>query len=189
VGFVGGQGGRQHRRRQTGLQMLLVLPLHHVHGALAVVVLMFRVGAQRGPLGRTGRGGHGAGHHAVDTGRGGRRHAWRRSGVRSFRGRRTVGDDRGGVRDVRGGPIVGGAYARDGRQRSAPAGQRSGRGGHVVDEQATGTALGLSVIRRMDHEQRFHFTAHRRFGRTGHFVLDAAVHVQGHVEVLDAIRP
>lgn len=183
VCLVGGQSGRHHRRRQTGLQVLLVLPLDHVQGAFAVVVLVLGAGAQRGPLGRASGGGHGAGDHAVNAGRGGRGHSGRRSGVRFFRGRRSVGS----VRD--GGPAAdatGGGCGR-GCRGSAPAGRRGRDGGHVVDEQAAGPALGLPVIRRVDHEQRLDLAAYRRFGRAGHFVLDATVDVQGHVEVLDAV--
>jgi len=184
VCLVGRQGGRHHRRRQTGLQVLLVLPLDHVHGAFAVVVLVLSAGAQRGPLGRASGGGHGAGDHAVNSGRGGRGHSGRRSGVRFFRGRWSVS----GARDGRST-----AYATDsgrggcGCRGSAPAGRRGRGGGHVVDEQAAGPALGLPVIRRVDHEQRLDLAAYRRFGRTGHFVFDATVDVQGHVEVLDAV--
>lgn len=180
MGFVGGQGGRHHRRRQTGLQVLLVLPLDHVQGAFAVVVLVLGAGAQRGPLGRTGGGGRGAGHHAVNAGPGGRGHSGRRSGVRFFRGRRPVG-----VRDHRRPTAT--DRGRGGHRRPAPAGRRGRGGGHVVDEQAAGPALGFPVIRRVDHEQRLDLATHRRLGRAGHFVLDAAVDVQGHVEVLDAV--
>lgn len=96
MGFVGRQSCRQHGWRQTGLQVLLVLPLDHVQGAFAVVVLVLGTRAQRWPLGRAGRGGHGTGHHAVNTGSGGRGDAGRRSSVRFFSGWRTVGD-----RDIR----------------------------------------------------------------------------------------
>lgn len=193
MGFVGGQRGRHHRWRQTGLQMLLlvVLPLHHVHGAFAVVVLVFGAGAQRRPLRGSGRGGHGAGHHAVDAG--GRGHAGRGSGVRFFRGRRTVGGrgrcgGRGGGSGCGRGfrPAAATAAAHE-YGRSAAAG-RGGRGrGHVVDEQAAGPALGFPVVRRVDHEQRFDFAPDRRFRRAGHLVLDAAVHVQRHVEILHQV--
>lgn len=180
--------------------LLVVLPLHHVHGPFAVVVLvLLGAGAQRRPLGRSGRSGHGTGHHAVDAG--GRGDAGRGTGVRFFRGRRTVCGVRGrsgsggGGCDGRGrgfGPAAiaaaaAAAAAAHEHGRSAAAG-RGGRGrGHVVDEQAAGPALGLPVVRRVDHEQRFDFAADRRFCRAGHLVLDAAVHVQRHVEVLDQV--
>lgn len=161
----------------------MVLTLHNVHGAFAVVVLVLGAGAQRRPLRRSGRGGHGSGHHAVDAG--GRGHAGRRSGVRFFRGWRTVGGR--GVRGCGRGFRPAATAAAHEHGRSAAAG-RGGRGrGHVVDEQAAGPTLGFPVVRRVDHEQRFDFASDRRFCRTGHLVLDATVHVQRHVEVLDQV--
>lgn len=96
MGFIGRQGGGHHGRRQTRLQMLLVLPLDHIQGTFAVEVLMMVLGtgAKRRPLRGTGRGGHGASNHAVYAGgRGGRGDAGRRASVLLFRGWRTVHKD------------------------------------------------------------------------------------------------